>query len=51
MSELKNKLNEMDYDIETIIDPKSLKKVTGGDGNNTEADDPCKTRAVKGDAS
>jgi hypothetical protein len=49
MSELKNKLDEMEYDIEAVIDPESLKKITGGNDDNTETDDPCKSRAITGD--
>jgi hypothetical protein len=50
MRELKSKLNEMDYDIEAIIDPNSLKKVSGGGNSNqtSEAEDPCKARAITG---
>lgn len=49
MSGLKDKLNEMNYDMVTIIDPNSLKKVTGG--TSTSEEPICKERAATGDNS
>jgi len=44
MSGLKDKLNEMNYDMVTVINPNSQKKVTGG---ATPTEEPiCKERAV-----
>ena len=49
MSGLKDKLNEMNYDMATMIDPNSLKKVTGG---TATTDEPiCKSRATTTDES
>ncbi len=58
MSGLKEKLNEMNYDMSTIIHSNSLKKVLGGaeidDPTKNEIDTPptltedptCKSRAI-----
>ena len=43
MSELKNKLNEMNYDMAAIIDSNSLKNVTGGGTKEKDDELNCTT--------
>lgn len=52
MSELKDKLDEMNYDMTAIIHSNSLKKILGGSENTTQAakESPiCKEKAICGE--